>query len=237
MCLLSRISLSFLRVMCSAAVISLLFAADGGSVSAASADPVCFYQESTGKAVKDFQWSHATSPQEEVITVNEEGATFVNRCDRTGRTLFWHFRQGRQTEIQVIRDGNLLRISGILQGKKIDTAESIDDRPWYQPLSFSLRSFLYSPAEKISFWMVRTDSLEVASMQAEKKGVEEVAVSGRQMRAQKVEIRREGLLSSFWHAAFWFREADQLFVRYQGIHGPPGTRETVVQLKKELQKR
>lgn len=85
--------------------------------------------------------------------------------------------------------------------------------------------------------MVRTDSLEVVTMQAEKMGVEVITVAGRQVRARKVEIRREGLLASFWHAAFWFREADHIFVRYQGIHGPPGTHETVVQLMKEFQKR
>ncbi len=46
----------------------------------------------------------------------------------------------------------------------------------------------------------------------------------------------QGMLAALWQAAFWFREDDRIFVRYQGVHGPPGTDETVVQLSQEVLK-
>jgi hypothetical protein len=199
-----------------------------------TSDSAFLYLENIGTKVSEFRWSRASAGEQEVITVDEEGATFVNRCDRLGRTLSWQFHQEPGTDIEIVRTGNQLRFAGTLHDKHINRTESIDDRPWYQPLSFSLRSFLDSPQNRISFWTVRSDNLELVAMQAEKRGTEEVMVSGRNIQARKIRIRREGLLASLWHATFWFRENDHLFVRYQAVHGPPGTSETVVQLAREL---
>ena len=191
------------------------------------------YQENTGDQVKEFRWNRSSSSQEELVTVNEEDKTLVNHCDPAGHTLAWHFQQGAKTDIDVRREGNILKISGILRGEKVERTEPLDDRPWYQPLSFSLREFLNSAESTRSFWMIRSDNLELITIRAEKLGVEEIAVSGRKMTARKVEIRKEGLLASLWHGDYWFRTGDNLFVRYQGVHGPPGTPETLVQLSGE----
>lgn len=194
----------------------------------------CLYRESRGTQVKEFQWHHRSSALEELVTVQEEGADFVNHGDRSGQTLAYHFRQGMDTDIHVRRESNLLQVSGILRGKKVERTESIDDRPWYQPLSFSLREFLKTDERRRSFWMIRNDTLELVTIQAEKRGVEEVLVSGRRVMARRVEIRKTGFFASLWHGDYWFRMEDDLFVRYQAVHGPPGTPETVVQLIREL---
>jgi len=204
--------------------------------AAAPSHPVYLYQETTGKAVKNFRWSRTLAAGEEVITVNEEDAVLVNRCDGAGQTHAWTYREGDHTVIDATRNGNQLKISGIRQGNPIATTVTVDDHPWFQPLSFSLGAFLASARTKVSFWMIRSDTLEVVAMQAEKKEVEEITVTGRKVRAQKVVIRRQGILAALWQAAFWFREDDRIFVRYQGVHGPPGTDETVVQLSQEVLK-
>ncbi|KGO34125.1 hypothetical protein JT06_10155 [Desulfobulbus sp. Tol-SR] len=206
------------------------------SAAAAPSHPAYLYQETTGRTVKNFLWSRTSSAGEEVITVNEGDAVFINRCDGAGRTRAWSFREGEQTIVHATRTGNQLKISGTRQGKAIATTVTVDDRPWFQPLSFSLGAFLASARTKVSFWMIRSDKLEVVAMQAKKGEVEEIAVAGRKVRAQKVVIRRQGMLAALWQAAFWFREDDRIFVRYQGVHGPPGTDETVVQLSQEVLK-
>ena len=205
---------------------------------AAADDPQSYlYQESTGKAVKTFSWTHRSSPPQEIITVEEQGATFINLCDRSGPTLSWKMTKGSHTAIEAIRRNDQLQISGTLAGKPIQTTETIDDRPWYQPLSYALRSFVESAETQISFWTIRADSLEVVAMQAKKGRVEEVSVAGEKVMAQRVEISREGFLAAFWQGSFWFRETDRVFVRYQAVHGPPGTDETIVQLLDETAKK
>ena len=230
----AQIPMTFFKLMASVSI--LLLAVSTGSADAAPANPVYLYQENTGKSVKNFKWHHLSTGQEEIITLTEEDAVFANHCDRAGRTHAWNFQQGQQTAIRVVRDGNLLKISGLLRGEEIQKDEKIDDRPWYQPLSFSLRSFLDSPETRISFWMIRSDNLQVVVMQAKKEGIEEITVAGKTVRAQKVILSREGLFAAFWQSVFWFREEDRIFVRYQGVHGPPGTSETTVQLLTSIRK-
>lgn len=209
----------------------------GGPVAAAITNQSHLYQEKSGADVKEFRWNLSSSAQEELVTVLEEDATLINHCDLGGQTLAWHFQQGEQTDIQARREGNLLRLTGILRGEKVERSEPLDDRPWYQPLSFSLRGFIDSADLKRSFWMIRSDNLELVTIQAEKLGVEEVLVSGRKVQATKVEIRKEGLFASLWHGDYWFRTGDNLFVRYQGVHGPPRTPESLVQLSGEVTKK
>lgn len=212
-------------------IAQLVGKAQAGAVATAQS---YLYSESSGTQVKEFQWHHRSSALEELVTVEEEGAIFVNHGDRSGQTLAYHFRQGTQTDIHVRREGNLLQVTGILRGEKVERTESIDARPWYQPLSFSLREFLKGDERKRSFWMIRSDTLALVTIQAEKLGVEEVLVSGTRVTARRVEIRKTGFFASLWHGEYWFRTEDDLFVRYQGVHGPPGTPETVVQLIREL---
>jgi len=197
---------------------------------------VFLYQETTGKTLKNFQWRQVSSKQREIITVTEEDATFSNYCDRTGNTYAWNFEKESNTSIRVTREGNLLKISGIFSGNRIDTTEIIDDRPWYQPLSFSLRSFLDTSETRTSFWTIRSDTLEVVAMQAKKGNLDEITVAGKKVLARKVTLSRQGILAAFWQANFWFRESDRIFLRYQGTHGPPGTSETVVHLLQEFEK-
>ena len=203
------------------------------SAPAADDHPIYRYQESTGKSVKTFTWRHRSSPPQEVITVEEEDGIFVNLCDRTGQTLSWKATKTGHSSIQAVRRGNQLQLSGISSGKQISVTEQIDDRPWYQPLSYSLRPFLDSAESEISFWTIRADSLEVVAMQAEKGPIEEIMVAGEKVAAQRVKISRTGLLASLWQGTFWFRLTDRIFVRYQAVHGPPGTDETIVQLREE----
>lgn len=195
------------------------------------------YRESTGGEAKEFEWRHSSLAGQEVITVHEEDATFVNRCDPSGRTLSWQFKGKEATDVTAVRHGNTLQIGGTLEGERVDATRAIDDRPWYQPLSFSLRFFLQSGLAEASFWTIRSDTLEVVTMRAKRQGTEEVEVAGRRTPAFKVEVRRDGLLSSFWHGTFWFRKDDLQYVRYAAVHGPPGTGETVVQLQGERRRR
>jgi len=197
---------------------------------------VFLYQETTGKTLKNFQWRQVSSKQREIITVTEEDATFSNYCDRTGNTYAWNFEKEGNTSIRVTREGNLLKISGIFSGNRIETTETIDNRPWYQPLSFSLRSFLDTSETRTSFWTIRSDTLEVVAMQAKKGDLDEITVAGKKVLARKVTLSRQGILAAFWQANFWFRESDRIFIRYQGTHGPPGTSETVVLLLQEFGK-
>jgi hypothetical protein len=85
----------------------------------------------------------------------------------------------------------------------------------------------------MSFWTIRTDTVEATTLQVKKAGEEEIPVNGKKIMAQRVELRAEGFFSHFWHGTYWFRKSDKLFLMYRSVHGSPGTPETVIELMGE----
>lgn len=191
------------------------------------------YREQTGDHSFLFFWQAESGPDQVTVTVTqrqgEEVFTSVNTLE--GTTLSWRYLKQPDTDVQAVRNGNQLRFSGRFQGQAIDKQEKIDARPWYQPLSYSLHCMERKKQNKASFWTIRPDTLDVLLLQAQRDGSDRLQeLDGREVAANKVVIRLEGLMSGLWSAEYWFRREDDLFVRYRGTHGPPGVPETVITL-------
>jgi len=187
-----------------------------------------WYRETTGKQIFDFFWEWIDS-NPHVITVAGNGEYFSNMCGLSCRTIEWRFvREG--TDIRAIRDDDVIRMEGKFNGKPFIKGFRIDDNPWYQPLSFSLRCFLDNPEPETLFWMIRPDTLDVTKFKIKKLGREAFIYNGRPTWTQKMELGLTSLLEGLWQAHYWFREEDGVFVQYRGVHGLPGTPETLVRM-------
>lgn len=188
------------------------------------------YLEKDGKQTTPYNWQAEEVSDGIAITVQEHGKTFYNLCNADGETLKWHMQIDGKHDLSAVRKDDILQIEGIRYGEKYLKTVTIDERPWYQPLSFSLGNFLNSSATKTSFWIIRADKIEVIALTAEKIGVEDVVFDGVDVPAQKIEVRADGFYAKFWHATYWYRQSDNLFLRYQSTHGLPGSAETIVEL-------
>lgn len=188
------------------------------------------YQETVGDKKIPFFWK--ATEQEDLISIDvyEEKTSFTNLCYKNGKTVKWTIKEEGVHDAIAKRVGNVIKITGIRFGKEIDEEIKIDNRPWYQPLSYSLGEFLESDAKTKSFWVIRADKLEVIALKAKKIGEEELEYDGKKVLTRKVEIRPDGFLSAFWFGTYWYRKSDNLFLRYQSVHGMPGTDETIVEL-------
>lgn len=199
--------------------------------SASSASPVFRYLEQTGQDSFTFFWQAEPDEDEMTISQRQGDETITSRCAADGSTTSWHHTRVPGTDIRAERTGNRIRFSGLQDGKEVDRSADIDDRPWFQPLSYSLQRMLAGDQQTTEFWTVRPDSLEVIAMEAEYSGIDAITGDdGRVQEANKVIIRPVGMLSAFWQAEYWFRRSDNFFIRYRGTHGPPGTAETSVSL-------
>ncbi len=188
------------------------------------------YHEIVGEKTIPFSWEAEQKQDKIAITVFEEDKFFYNLCTADGATLEWRFEKKGVHDITAIRKDNSLHLSGSRSGEEFSKEVTIDERPWYQPLSFSLRNFLDTNEKKTSFWVIRADKIDVVALTAEKVGKEDIVFNEEVMPAQKVEIRAEGFRSQFWHATYWYRQSDHLFLRYESVHGLPGTAATIVEL-------
>ncbi len=187
------------------------------------------YAEKTGAQTTFFLWQLDMDTNETVIITSlDEDVRYVNVCDSTGATHKWRML-GKNSKVTAQRKGNELHITGMKDGEKIDARITLDDAPWFQPLSYSLRNLIREKNDKqTTFWMIRPDTLEPQKFQANRAEEGKIYLESRAFQAVRVTICPAGLLSCFWHATYWFRVCDGLFLRYEGTHGPPGTPKTII---------
>ena len=187
------------------------------------------YRETTGQSVKEIQWQldkttpfilvYASPSQRHVTTTDPDYATrrwTVNSAD--GRT-----------DLCAERDGETIVISGRFEGAPIKKVLKIDDRPWYQATSLSMRGLIASDDSERTFWTIRSDTLTAHKIRAIKKGVEtdpSTADGGRQL--LHIRLTLPGLLAPFWQSDYWFTLPDGTFYRFEGPSGPPGAPTTTV---------
>lgn len=227
---LRSIAKSSLVAILLSAIFAVSSTATGTKYSQNIPQGVFGYMESVGEKKSPFNWQAKKDNGLILVRVFEENKKFLNYCTKSGETLEWRIEVENKHDITAERKGNTLHIHGTRFGEPYDTRVEIDERPWYQPLSFSLGSFLDSDKQKISFWVIRADKIKVIALTAEKMGVEPLTFNDKEVSTQKVEIRAEGFYSKFWSASYWYRKSDNLFLRYQSVHGGPGTAETTVRL-------
>jgi hypothetical protein len=200
------------------------------SSAAGARNATCLYKDTTGEATVHFCWKieHKADGQA-IITSQSLDETFVNVCLPDGRTRRWDVTRPDMHARAVVK-GQRLVMEGQLDGEKVSWDEPLKGRTWYQPLSFALRDVAGGSKSEAEFFCLRPDNLEPMSMTAQRKGLESIDVNGSQVEAVRVQVRLRGLLSIAWHGDYWFRTKDNLFVRYEGVNGPPGTPKTVIEL-------
>ena len=201
---------------------------------APASSPLLRYREQTGDASFLFSWQADTAQDggTVIVTQRQGEETFRSVNTLEGITSSWQYTKVPDTDVRVERVGNQLHFQGRVAGEAIDKQEPIDERPWFQPLSYSLRCMVARQQQQASFWTVRPDTLEALALKAESDGSGPVPqTSGPAQSASRMVIRLDGLMSALWSAEYWFRQGDNLFVHYRGTHGPPGTAETVISLE------
>jgi len=189
---------------------------------AASAIPSGTYKylETSGEQTSQFYW-HISYPEELVeIKVDSTEYKTVNRCRKDGETVFWSARKGDGQTVSAVRNGHELAVTRVENGKQSVKTYKIDERPWFQPISYSLHDFLASDRESITFWSIRMDTGKPVVLKAQKTGTDSLTLENDPVPAVKIDVRLDGPLSMFWRGSYWYRLQDGLFLKHQSKLGP-----------------
>lgn len=189
------------------------------------------YRNTTGK--KTVLTIMQIEPVDSLFRVQYTRAavTHIAVCDSSGNTKLAFFRdRATQTEWKIFRQQDTLFVSGYIEGKPVEKQIRIDDSPWYQFLPFSLQLFSNTSDRAVRFWVIRPEDLRHTTMRATREECESLQISGDSCLTEKIKITLTGFLSRLWHGFYWFRESDNLFTRYEGRNGPPGSDWTTIEL-------
>ncbi len=189
---------------------------------------MCFYREETGDSVKEVTWR---------LRKGETYIPYLHLSRRTAcddhRTRLRHPRlaghcRKRQTRFSAERTDRSIVVRGIFEGRPVDKQLAIDESPWYQATSLSLRELVASGDSERVFWTIRMDTLTAHKIRAVKKGVEAVELDGSQKALLRIRLSLPGMLAPFWKSDYWFALPERLFYRFKGPSGPPGSPTTLV---------
>ncbi len=113
----------------------------------AAMDPseeVYHYKEATGNSVKAVAW-RLNKGKNFVITYSSQIERHVTTTDPTYDTRSWQVTaENGQTNFSAERIGQTILVRGTFKGTPIDKLLEIDESPWYQATSLSLRQLVTS---------------------------------------------------------------------------------------------
>jgi hypothetical protein len=154
-----------------------------------------------------------------------------NSFDNSHHQLKWELTKTAEgTHIKARRSGNMITLEGRFKHYHVNKEYIIDTRPWYQYPEVSLKEFVLSHRKRVEFWIISSADLAIFEFEAIKTGTEKVVVNKGSLKTTRIRIKALGFAGHFWHADYWFEFTNGRYVRYQAVHGGPGTPPTIKEL-------
>ncbi len=186
----------------------------------------------SGECVTTLTWDAAT----ERITIDAKdsaiGESHLIVTDKKGATDSWKYRYPNGDVKIFTRKGNSIEI--VLNGGAPEQAKGkLDSSPWYATIDYSLSRFLADGGKETVFWTVNPANGKAYKMKASKMKPENVTIGGKPEKAVRVQVTANGVPAAFFNINYWYREADSVFLKFEGTRGAPGTPKYVIELAGE----
>ena len=193
------------------------------------------YHSTTGEVAVSLKGKILVWEDEIIDTIlSDSGEETETVFDPDRATKRWHLHNGEEdTSVEAKRDGNLIMVLGRFKGKEVSKKIKIDSRPWFQAWRLSFGSFVLSGRGKQEFWALRDSDLKEFVMVVLREKEEVLELNGEAIETVKVKVTLNNWMSKFWSNYYWFRKADGVFLRSEGVNGPPGTPVTVMTMVSE----
>lgn len=148
--------------------------------------------------------------------------------DTSGIERAWksgNLREG--TQVSAVRSGDSLILTGTYRKKPVTKSYSLKGVVWKQMIPFDLADFAFSKSGPLTFLclaLMGPYALKTAQMQAKRVGEETISYKGEKTGAIHIRVSPAGIFAALWHANYWFRKSDGVFIRSEstGMPGRPG---------------
>jgi hypothetical protein len=148
--------------------------------------------------------------------------------DTSGVERAWkscNVREG--TQVSAVRFGDSLLLTGTYRKKPVTKSYALKGIAWKQMIPFDLADFAISKSASLTFLSIALMgpyALKTAQMQVKRIGEEMIACKGEKTAATHIRVSPAGIFAALWHANYWFRKNDGVFIRSEstGMPGRPG---------------
>ncbi|GEM_PF-5581600 len=160
------------------------------------------------------------------------------RSDKKSGTISWLFEDKlKQTFLKAEKyknyNKNFIKITGILNGNKIEKEYEIEDKLWFQNIMLEAKEYILSDKNELEFYMISKSNGELVSMKLEKKEVQEKTFFNKKIQVIRAEIKENNIFLDL-KADYWFRKEDGLCIAYSGYDDNEQKNKVIVKLVKEI---
>ncbi len=160
------------------------------------------------------------------------------KSERNSGTSSWLFENKLKQEFLKAEkyrklNKNFIKISGRLNGKKIEKEYEIGDKLWIQNIFFEMKNFILSDKKELEFYLIRKSDGEIVSMKIEKKEVQEKIIFNKKVAVVKTEVKEDNIFSEFTKSDYWFRRKDGLCLAYSGYEEANQKNKVIIKLIRE----
>ena len=175
------------------------------------------YIETNGQTSRQITWDLKHGDGFTLTYITDE-ETHTTCTTESFKTISWTMNAGNRGSVRAERQANTISIRGKLNGRNIDKRVHVDDAPWFQATSLSLKGFILSDKTETTFWTLRPDTLKAYKLKAVKAGEDTLTIGKHRtlVEAVKVKLSLTGMLASFFCSHYWFNTHTGMFLRFQG---------------------
>lgn len=186
------------------------------------------YEYACGNQKSILNWTESKAG--DLIRLKTVQGNEVHQYAMTGnyRTVAWEYSNtSENTNLKVVLENGVYQISGVFKSKSYSKSYPSKGYPWYQNIGFNIGVSIAGKAD-FKFECFRPDNLKLYEMQAESKEF----INHEGIHEHWVIVHLTGMLSKFFSSDYYIDPLTKQFIRYRGVHGPPGTPETIITILK-----
>lgn len=181
------------------------------------------YTEQKGDQVKKVVWQLSRHGQGYQLSYIKGMERHLTQTDERMDTLTWSMTDPNgNSAIEAIRAYDTILLRGNIGNHRIEKDIKVDDAPWFQATSLSLKRFVLSDRQEMKFWTIRPDNLKAYKLRAVKAGNETLEIADRRIETVRVQLCLTGWRAPFWKCQYWFDAVNGDFLRFEGQADPLG---------------
>lgn len=190
------------------------------------------------KIIKDM-WE--VTEKQNIILLYFKSASLKEtvKSDINTGTISWLFEDKlNQTFLKAEKyndlNKNYIKITGRLNGNKIEKKYEIGDKFWFQNIFLEIKNFILSDKNELEFYFIRKSDGELMSMKIEKKEIQEKVFFKKKIQVIRAELKENNLFADFSKMELWFRKKDGLCLAYTGYNDFSQKNKIMVKLLREI---
>ncbi len=173
---------------------------------------------------KQIEYNYSVLKIETGFIIELTSANKHEKCitDSSYYCRLWEYSYpAKNTKFVAERKNGIIHLIGTLDGQKIDKRITISKLPWLQFWEYGIKNMIESNNNSMKFVSIDPNKpKKTATFKVKNKGVKKININNKQEDAIYLVVSIKGLPAPIFHADFWHRKTDNLFLRSEMPQGP-----------------